>query len=228
MKHIRLPIVNVFLMLWKWWLAVREKMEFLHTAARSWLLFLHDRSECKNLNQILLEVLMNCTKHFDLSSSLTACCVARFMICWVCRLYFSGLVCLVLSLDECLIKITYGRFCLALRKLCRLVWHRVWLICNVKRYFHWTTIFLQKMAGLVEVKFMVNIVVWSGLSMLEVCCKVDFVSLLAVEGNFFGCFEGTFENTGRMQMFWCLEKVILSSRLAKAKAKAKDEFRYHR
>ena len=184
MKHIRLPIVNVFLMLWKWWLAVREKMEFLHTAARSWLLFLHDGSECKNLNQILLEVLMNCTKHFDLSSSSTACCVARFMICWVCRLYFSGLVCLVLSLDECLIKITYGRFCLALRKLCRLVWHRVWLICNVKRYFHWTTIFLQKMAGLVEVKFMVNIVVWSGLSMLEVCCKVDFKSLLAVEGNF--------------------------------------------
>ena len=81
MKDIRLPIVNVFLMLWKWWLVVREKMEFLHTAARSWLLFLHDGSECKNLNQILLEVLMNCTKHFDLSSSLTACCVARFMIC---------------------------------------------------------------------------------------------------------------------------------------------------
>ena len=81
MKHIRLPIVNVFLMLWKWWLVVREKMEFLHTAARIWLLFLHDGSECKNLNQILLEVLMNCTKHFDLSSSLTACCVARFMIC---------------------------------------------------------------------------------------------------------------------------------------------------
>ena len=44
--------------------------------------------------------------------------------------------------------------------------------------------FLQKMAGLVAVKFMVNIVVWSGLSMLEVCCNVDFVSLLAVEGNF--------------------------------------------
>ena len=34
----------------------------------------------KILNQILLEVLMNCTKHFDLSSSLTASCVARFMI----------------------------------------------------------------------------------------------------------------------------------------------------
>ena len=58
----------------------------------------------KTLNQILLEVLMNCTKH--LSSSLTASCVARFMICWVCRLYFSGLVCSVLSLDECLIKST--------------------------------------------------------------------------------------------------------------------------
>ena len=31
------------------------------------------------LNQVLLEVLMNCTKHFDLSSSLTASCVARFI-----------------------------------------------------------------------------------------------------------------------------------------------------
>ena len=35
----------------------------------------------KILNQILLEVLMNYTKHFDLSSSLTASCVTRFMIC---------------------------------------------------------------------------------------------------------------------------------------------------
>ena len=35
----------------------------------------------KFFNKILLEVLMSCTKHFDLSSSLTASCVARFMIC---------------------------------------------------------------------------------------------------------------------------------------------------
>ena len=64
----------------------------------------------KILNQILLEVLMKCTKHFDLSSSLTASFVARFMICKVCRLYFSGLVCSVLSLDECLIKINMEDF----------------------------------------------------------------------------------------------------------------------
>ena len=49
--------------------------------ARSWLLFLHDEGEWKILNQILLEVLMNCTEHFDLRSSLTESCVARFMIC---------------------------------------------------------------------------------------------------------------------------------------------------
>ena len=30
----------------------------------------------KLLNQLLLEVLMNCTKHFDLRNSLTASCVA--------------------------------------------------------------------------------------------------------------------------------------------------------
>ena len=33
------------------------------------------------LKQILLEMLTNCTEHFDLSSSLTASCVTRFMIC---------------------------------------------------------------------------------------------------------------------------------------------------
>ena len=54
---------------------------------------------------------MNCTKHFDLSSSLTASFVARFMICWVCWLFISELVCSLLSLAECLIKINYGRFC---------------------------------------------------------------------------------------------------------------------
>ena len=71
----------------------------LYTVAQSWLLFLHDESR-KILNQKLFEVLMSCTKHFDFSSSLTASYVARFVISWVCRLYFSGLVCSVLSLDD--------------------------------------------------------------------------------------------------------------------------------
>ena len=34
----------------------------------------------------------------------------RFMICWVCRSYLSGLDCSVLSPDEFLIEINYGRF----------------------------------------------------------------------------------------------------------------------
>ena len=107
----------------------------LCTVARSWLLFLHDEIEWKNFNQILLEVLMNCTKHFDLSSSLTASCVARFMICWVCRLYFSGLVCSVLSLDECLIKINYGRFCVCFRCLEKVIlWSRLCLAKDEFRY----------------------------------------------------------------------------------------------
>ena len=53
----------------------------LYTVARSWLLFLHDESEWNNFDQMLLEALTNFTKTFDLSSSLTASCVARFMIC---------------------------------------------------------------------------------------------------------------------------------------------------
>ena len=80
---------------------------------------------------------MNCTKHFDLSSSLTASCVARFMICWVCRLYFSGLVCSVLSLDECLIKINYGRFCVCFRRPERVIlWSRLCLAKDKFRYHH--------------------------------------------------------------------------------------------
>ena len=131
----------------------------LCTVARSWLLFLHDEGEWKILNQILLEVLMNCTEHFDLRSSLTESCVARFMICWVCRLYFSWLVSSVLSLDECLIKSNYGRFCVAPRKLCRLVWHRVWLIRNVKICFYyiqrfsyerWLSFLLGKHSGVLH------------------------------------------------------------------------------
>ena len=64
---------------------------------------------------------MNCTKHFDLSSSLTASFVARFMICWVCWLFISELVCSLLPLAECLIKINYGRFCVCFRCLKKVI-----------------------------------------------------------------------------------------------------------
>ena len=67
------------------------------------------------------------------------------------------------------------------------------MICNVKRCFHSTTIFLRKMVGgLVAVKFMVNIVVcycWIGsfdvrsLNSCKCVARWIFVSLLAVKGN---------------------------------------------
>ena len=134
----------------------------LHTVARSWLLFLPDKSEWKNFKSNITRDVDELHQHFDLSSPFTArcpSCVARFMICWVCRLYFSGLVSSALSLDECLIKINYGRFCVAPRKLCRLVWHRVWLRCNIKRCFYRTTIFLRKIAEFSCVSW-VFLVVW--------------------------------------------------------------------
>ena len=152
MKDIRLPIVNVLLMLWKWWIVVREKMESCA--------LLHDHGYCsftrkvggKILNQILLEVLMNCTKHFDLSSSLTASCVARFMICWVCRLYFSGLVCSVLSLDECLIKINYGRFCVCFRCLKKVIlWNRLCLAKDEFKY-HRCHVYLILLSGINDLR----------------------------------------------------------------------------
>ena len=81
MKDIRLPKVNVLLMLWKWWIVVREKMEFCALWYDHGCCPFTTRVSGNILNQILLEVLMNCTKHFDLSSPLTASCVTRFKIC---------------------------------------------------------------------------------------------------------------------------------------------------
>ena len=117
MKDIRLPIVNVLLMPWKWWIVVREKVEFCALQYDYGYCSFTTRVRGKILNQILLEVWMSSTKHFDLSSSLTPSCFTRFMICWACRLYFSRLVCSVLFLDECLITINYGRFCVCFRCL---------------------------------------------------------------------------------------------------------------
>ena len=84
------------------------------------------------------------------------------------------------------------------------------MICNVKRCFHSTTIFLRKMVGgLVAVKFMVNIVVcYSWIGSFDVrslnSCKCVARWILChywLLGKLFGCFEGNFENTGRMEMF---------------------------
>ena len=116
----------------------------------------------KKLNLILLEVLMDCTGHFNLNSFLSSC-VAWFTICWVCRLYFSGIDLLgAISRSECLIKINYRRFCVAPRQFCRFVWQRLRLICNLKcllieqRFFYerWLTFLF---GGLVAVNFKVNI-----------------------------------------------------------------------
>ena len=121
MKDIRLLIANVLLMLWKWWI-VRDKMEFCAK-----LLFLHDE-RVKNFesNIALLIDELHQTFWFEQFFNGNLCC--RFMICRVCRLYFSGLVCSVLSLDECLIKINYGRFGVCFRCLEKVIlWSRLCL-----------------------------------------------------------------------------------------------------
>ena len=70
----------------------------LCTVARLSLWFLHEESAWKNFESNIARGMINCIKHFDLNSSWTVSCVARFMICWVWRLHFSGLVCSVLYL----------------------------------------------------------------------------------------------------------------------------------
>ena len=138
MKDIRLPIINVLLMPWKWWIVVREKVEFCALQYVYGYCSFTTRVRGKILNQILLEVWMSSTKHFDLSSSLTPSCFTRFMICWACRLYFSRLVCSVLFLDECLITINYGRFCVCFRCLEKVIfWSRLCLAKDEFRYHDW-------------------------------------------------------------------------------------------
>ena len=48
LKDIGLPMVNVLLMLSKWWIVLSRENGVLCPVARSWLLFLHDESEWKN------------------------------------------------------------------------------------------------------------------------------------------------------------------------------------
>ena len=75
---------------------------------------------------------MNYTKHFNLSSSLTAelCCKIHDLLSG--RLHFSGSVCSVLSVDECLIKIYYRRVCVCLEKVS--LWSRFCLAKDEFRY----------------------------------------------------------------------------------------------
>ena len=143
MKDIRLPIVNALLMLWKWWIVVREKMEFCALYHDHGYRSFTTRVSAKILNQISLEVFMNCTKYFDWSSSFQASCVSRFVICWVYRLYFSGLVWSVLSLDGCLIKINYVRFCICFRCLEKAILRsRLCLAKDEFRYHRWHVYFV--------------------------------------------------------------------------------------
>ena len=108
----------------------------LCTVTRSWLSFLHDESEWKNFESNIAWGVheLHQTFWFEQFFNGKLCC----KICWACRLYFSGLVYSVLSLDECLIKINYGRFCVCLRCLEKVIlWSRLCLAKNEFRYHRW-------------------------------------------------------------------------------------------
>ena len=118
---------------------------------------------------------------------------------------------LIINYKEIILDIKYCLSCwwiapniLKLWKLCRLVWHRVWLICNVKRCFYWTTIFLRKMAEFYLWWF--GVTLGSGLSVSEVWTAASvledgFCVIIGCWEKLFGCFEDNYENTGRMEMF---------------------------
>ena len=106
----------------------------LCTVAWSWLLFLHDESEWKNFELNIAWGVDEFHQTFWFEQFFNGC-VVRFMTCWVCRLYFSGLVCLVISLDECLIKVNYGWFCVCFRCLEKVIlWSRLCLAKDDFRY----------------------------------------------------------------------------------------------
>ena len=74
---------------------------------------------------------------------------------------------------------------------CRLEWHRVWLICNVKRCFYWTMIFLRKMADFF------SLVIW-----LQSISEVWTIASV-LQGGFcviIGCWG---------KFFWAVSRVIL-------------------
>ena len=117
MKDIRLPIAHVLLMLSRWQIV------------------LHDESVWKNFQSNIAWGVdeLHQTFWFELFFNGRLCC--NIHDSWVCRLYFSGLVCSVLYLDECLIKINYGRFCLCFRCLEKVIlWSRLCLARDEFRY----------------------------------------------------------------------------------------------
>ena len=144
--------------------------------------------------------------------------------------------CSALSLDKCLIKINYGRFLWLLGSF--VVSHDIvfdWYamlrgVFIEQRFFYerWPSVLF---GGLVAANFMVNIVVcYSWIRSFNVrslnsckCCKVDFVSLLAVEGNCLAVSRVILRTLDKWKCFQCLEKVILWIHLCLAKG----EFRYH-
>ena len=124
----------------------------LCTVARSWFCSFTTRVSGKILNQVCLRSWWIAPNILFLSSSLKANCVARIMICWVCRLYFSELVCSVLSLDECLIKINYGRFCVCFRWLEKVIlWSRLCLAKDKFRY-HRSHVYLILLSGMNDLR----------------------------------------------------------------------------
>ena len=76
------------------------------------------------------------------------------------RLYVSGLVCSVLSPDECLIKINYGQFCVCFRCLEKVIlWSRLCLAKDEFRY-HRSRGYLILLSGMNDLRRLVNMM-WS-------------------------------------------------------------------
>ena len=97
---------------------------------------------------------MNCNKHFDFQQFFNGklCCKIHDLLSVQIIFFWIGLL-------DAISSICY--ICVAPMKLCPLMWHRVWLICNIKGCFHLTMIFNKRWLsslfnGLVAVNFMVH------------------------------------------------------------------------
>ena len=147
---------------------------------------------------------MNCNKHFDFQQFFNGklCCKIHDLLSVQIIFFWIGLL-------DAISSICY--ICVAPMKLCPLMWHRVWLICNIKGCFHLTMIFnkrwlsslfngliwLQPISWCISLGSGLSILVWTVVSLLQ----GGFCVIIGCWGKLFGCFKGNFENTGQMEIF---------------------------
>ena len=124
----------------------------LCVVARSWLLFLQNKSELKNFELIIAWGVdeLHQTFWFEYFNGKLCCKIHDLLSVLIIFFWIEKMVCSVLSLDECLIKINYRWFCVCFWCLEKVIlWSHLCLAKDKFRYHHWH-VYLILLSGMSE------------------------------------------------------------------------------